>query len=195
MYNKFLQFTILMLLVFTALTFAQNLEYYRPVGFQNPLLKSGQYIMSAYYHYENQESERDVNLSETNRYNLATSGYLGVTDKMTLSTNFNFFPRQTTFQEHGETKAQNYENLNLQTEVTLSYRPRQNLEFWGTAYYTSRKTNYGERTSWGTAYVGEDPETGAIRYEEKEIVQPGQHPLKTTNSHFRVGFTLTGNAW
>ncbi len=178
-----------------SLASAQGLEHYLPVGFHNPLLKSGQYIFSVAYNNSNQENDQAGSTFEYGQRYLNAFGYLGMTDRITLSTNLNLFPRQTIWQSRGDNEGCDREDLNLSASVALSYRLHHGFELFSKFFYNRYKIDYGDRTYLTTVPVGIDPNTGAVIYEQRRILQPGPPDLRLTSTAFRIGLTFVGSLW
>ena len=59
----------------------------QPVGYQNPFLKSGQFISNLYFNSYRNTTDYELGDSNLGEYGINLSGYLGLTDFLTVSTN------------------------------------------------------------------------------------------------------------
>lgn len=183
-------------ILFTAsLAVAQNQEHYLPVGFQNPILKSGQYIFSASFNNSTQKNTQGTNSYEYGKHYFNAMGYLGVTDRITLSTYLTLSPRQTIAQSRGVNEYSDRENFNASTSLNLSYRLHSGFELFSAFDYNRATVEYGDRTYLTTVPVGVDPNTGAVIYEERRISLPALPDTRNTGTYYRMGLTFVGNLW
>jgi hypothetical protein len=83
-------------IVFSVLS--QELDFYQPIGFVNPPLRSGHFITSAFYSQQNATTTQVGLKSDRLEQKIALIGYLGLTDYLTLQTNFTLFPDQTIYE-------------------------------------------------------------------------------------------------
>lgn len=183
-------------ILFTAsLALAQNQEHYLPVGFQNPILKSGQYIFSASFNNSNQKSTQESNIYEYGKHYFNALGYLGVTDRITLSTFLTLSPEQTVSQSRGNYESRDRENFNATTSLNLSYRLHSGFELFSAFGYNRATIEYGDRTYLTLAPVGFDPNTGEVIYRETRISQPALPAVRRSGTGFSMGLTFVGNLW
>ena len=185
----------LVFLSMISISYAQNIEYYIPAGFANPLLKSGQIITNLYYFGDQTQIKQDVGKIKLSRYDINFLGYLGLTDKITIKTRFILSPPQTIEEVTGESTGENTKNFSISPELTISYRPKINFELFSSIYYSNQTTNMGERGYYQDVPVGMDPITGEIIYEKRLMTYPAQPDLNTSEATFILGFSYIGKLW
>jgi len=173
---------------------AQELEFMQPVGFQNPFLKSGQLISSLFYYERQAEIDFTNNDVHTGDKNFNFNGYLGLTDFLTLSTRVALYPDQKIQWETDGSTRKRKTDLHVNPEITLSYRPIEALEIFGTYNYRQYTTTQG-----AYSYMQEVPidvdSTGTVIYEEREVHTEGMNPVDTRTYFFRFGLTYAGKLW
>jgi len=174
---------------------AQRLEYMQQVGYQNPFLKSGQFISNLYFYSFGNTSERDLGDTNFGEYSINLSGYLGLTDYLTFSTRITAYPEQKTYWRSGGEEGKREQSFNINPQITLSYRPMDYLEIYGSFDYQQYEiTSYPE--SYYTSFpAGVDTTTGQIIYENRKIIMDAQEPYTTSRYNFRFGLTYSGRLW
>jgi hypothetical protein len=121
-------------------------------------------------------------------------GYLGITDQLTLTTRINYFPEQKIIWGENSTLDRSI-NLNVDPELTLSYRPIEYLEIFGNFDYHQYKTTQNATQVKVLVIVDYDPSTGDPIYEERTLSSFGHPPFTTTSTIFRIGVTYSGKLW
>jgi hypothetical protein len=167
-------------------------NFFTPWGFRAPLLKQGQYALNSLSHYYRSEFKYNYNSgsmsnyeSVLKNYSFSLNGVYAVTDKVVFQGNLDFNPAQTrltswqtwtfiSFPEEDTTlqkyKYEQHSDFNVSPQLVISFRPKTNMEFYGTFYFDKRKL-----------YTEEDDE-GRTSDESR----------KTYYSN--VGFTMLGGA-
>ena len=170
-------------------------EYYIPAGFQNPLLKSGQFISGMYYYHYQVASLREG--SETTDYskNINMTGYLGITDRITLRTKFIVSPEQNVQEVTKGGKGTSTSVFNINPQLTVSYRPVNKMEIFSSIDIWNTKNTFGDRTVSEDVPIGIDPETGEMIYERRTIVQPALPDIKRKGFIFMIGINYCGQLW
>jgi hypothetical protein len=199
MYFKNVEVVLLIVLI-SSFCLAQDLQYYRPVGFQNPLLKSGQFISSISYYHSAIESTWDTNdlsytdTRQSDQY-LDMFGYLGLTDNLTINANLNVYPSQIYNEIIKNGSGKNKIKLNVRPNIVLSYRPNANIEIFGNLYYINETRKQGDQTVSGLVPIGYDPNTGEAIYETAFFKRSGLPDLNINGNNFRLGITYIGELW
>ena len=193
MYLKRLMILVSLIFIINSLQ-AQRLEYMQPVGYQSPFLKSGQFISNLYFNSHQSESNYSSYERNMGNYNLNFSGYLGLTDYLTLTTRLGIHPAQKTIWSTGSRTDKMENNLNFNPELILSYRPIEYLEIFGSVDYRKYETTQGPYT-YLTERPRYDPNTHEIIYEERMVEIEGMDPYKTTRYIVRFGLTYSGKLW
>jgi hypothetical protein len=167
----------------------------QPVGYQNPFLKSGQYIAGLYYYSYQSETEYSNydRYSRNNNINLVS--YLGLTDYLTISTRIAIYPDQKINWSEGNSTQKRKTNFNINPELTLSYRPVNCLEIFSSFNYRQYTTNEGPYSYLQSVPVGFDSTTGSIIYEEQMFQVEAMDPMKTSSYFFKFGLTYSGRLW
>ena len=173
---------------------AQQLEYMQPVGYQNPLLKSGQFISSLYYFSKQSETEYSGHNTHFEDNNINFFGYLGLTDFLTLSTRLSIYPSQKIQWETGESTMKRKTDFYINPELTLSYRPIQYLEIFGSFNYRQYTITQGPYSFLQSVPVGIDS-TGTVIYEERMAQVDGMDPMDSSSYYLRFGLTYSGKLW
>jgi hypothetical protein len=175
-------------------SYTQNIEYYVPAGFINPLLKSGQLITSLFYFGDQITTKQDMDKTKFSSKDINFLGYLGITDKLTLKTRLVLSPPQTIeeFVEGGT--GGNKNKFSISPELSLSYRPKINFEIFSSIYYSNKTTQIGERGYYVEMPVV-DPNTGNIIYQRVLVTAPARPDLNTTNTTVILGFSYIGKLW
>ncbi|MBN1407911.1 MAG: hypothetical protein JW956_08985 [Calditrichaceae bacterium] len=173
---------------------AQQLEFMQPVGYQNPFLKSGQYITSLYYYsYEsNYRYSNDTHHNGSKYINIA--GFLGLTDFLTLSTKIAVYPNQKMQWDTGESTMKRETDFYINPEITLSYRPIKSLEIFGSYNYRQYTITQGPYSYLQDVPIGIDS-TGTVIVEERRVYDSGMDPYDTSSYFFRFGLTYSGRLW
>ena len=194
MYLKRLMILISLIFIINSLQ-AQRLEYLQPVGYQSPFLKSGQFISNLYFYSHQSESNHSLYETNMGNYNLNFSGYLGLTDYLTLTTRLGIYPAQKTSWSTGSRTNKTEDNLNFNPQLILSYRPIEFLEIFGSVDYRQYSKTQGPYTYVLETAVGVDPQSGEIIYEERTIDLEGMGTYETTRYAIRFGLTYAGKLW
>ena len=174
---------------------AQQLEFMQPVGYQNPFLKSGQYITSLYYYSRITETERSDNLTKTGEYNINLIGYLGLIDNLTLKTLITVHPYQKIYWYSEGGSGNDKSKFYVDPEFTISYRPIEFLEIFGSCNFSQYEIDRGPYSYYISTLVGYDPETGAAIYEPRLVTTQDKSVYDYTNYRFRFGLTYSGRLW
>jgi hypothetical protein len=187
-----LHFWAVLLLAATAA--GQVMDIYIPAGFNTPFLKSGKFITSLYYYNTNTVSEYGDQENQLANYNLNLVAYVGLTDQMTLKTNFIYTPAQT-FSEilaggMGKDKLESY----FSPQFVLAYRPTKSIEIFGDYFYQSQTRVIGDKSLYQDVPVGVDGD-GNIIYERQLVAQPGLGNIMTRTTTFRIGISYIGSLW
>ncbi len=119
------QTLILCVLSFSAIH-AQTLDYFVPAGFNNPFLKSGQFIAGLFYDQSRTtmsfENEESANSSKRWQF----IGYLGLIDGLTLRADLSLYPKQTVYEitsgGAGETENTSYLRPNIALSLPADKR-------------------------------------------------------------------------
>jgi hypothetical protein len=193
MYSKHLLLILGIIFIIHVLQ-AQQLEYMQPVGYQNPFLKSGQFISSLYYYTLQTESDFTNSDVHTGDKNFNFTGYLGLTDFLTLSTRVVVFPDQKIHWETDGSTMKRNTDFYVNPEITLSYRPIEALEIFGSYNYRQYTISQGPYSFLQDAPIGADS-TGTIIYEERKVYTEGMNPIDTNTYFFRFGLTYSGKLW
>ncbi len=194
MVQKFIFFFFLVIFLLSN-SYAQKIEHLVPIGFNNPFLKSGQFISSMFLENSSFKSEyEDKTGIKRNEYYLSFQTYLGLTDDVTLSTRLNTFPTQTVdkglFDGGGDRK----QNFNIRPEFILSYRPSESVEIFGLVDYSNYESSFKESSFKTVIPVGVD-EFGNTIYEERTMTIQPRADLKNTFSNIKIGVTFSGKLW
>jgi len=189
------KFLLLIVILLFSNGYAQKIEHMVPIGFNNPFLKSGQFISTMFLENASFKSEYKDNTGiERNEYFLSFRTYIGLADDITLSTQLNTFPTQTVdkglFNSGGDRK----QKFNISPEFILSYRPNESIEIFGSVDYSNYKSSFKESTFKAVIPVGVD-EFGNTIYEERTLVSPPRSDLMNTFSNIKIGITYSGKLW
>lgn len=184
---------IICLILYAGLT-AQSLDYYIPAGFNNPFLKSGQFITTFNYYQhrsvmDNQEQE-SANLSK----NWQFSGYLGLIDGFTLRADLSFYPSQTVSEIVSGGAGESNHTSYISPTIVLSYRPTGTLEIFGDLTYSNYTRQQGPRTYYQDVPVGVNPD-GSLIYERRPVTQPALPDMDIKYTSIRMGISYYGNLW
>ncbi len=182
------------LLIMSSSLLSQNFQYYIPAGFTNPLLKSGEFISSLYYFNDQIQTKQDISKIQYSRKDINFLGYLGITDNITLKTRFIISPSQTVQEVIEGGVGEKTNNFSFSPEITLSYRPKANLEIFSSVYYSDQTIQIGEQGFYDEVPVGVDS-TGNVIYERRLVSQAVQPDLKSKNTTFFIGFSYIGKLW
>lgn len=175
--------------------YSQQLEFMQPVGYQNPFLKSGQFIASLYsYSYQSETEYSDYDRYFRNN-NINLVSYLGLTDYLTLATRIAIYPDQKINWSEGNSTQKRKNNFNINPELTLSYRPANSLEIFSSFNYRQYTTTEGPYSYLQSVPVGFDSTTGSIIYEERMFQVTAMNPMKTSSYFFKFGLTYFGRLW
>ena len=185
----------LIFMCLVSMAWSQNLNFYIPAGFRNPLLQGGQFISSLYFYGDQITTTQDIKKTRNSMNDVNFLGYLGITEKITLKTHFVISPSQTIQKVLEGGMGENTRNFSFSPEITLSYRPLMNLEVFGSVYHSNQTTRFGERGEYIEVPVGTDPITGEVIYEKRLVTFPGQPDLESFNSTFLVGLSFVGSLW
>jgi hypothetical protein len=182
------------LLILSTSLYSQDLQYYIPAGFINPLLKSGEFVSSLYYFHDQIQTEQDISRIKYSRRDINFLGYLGITDKITLKTRFIISPPQTIQEVIEGGIGEKTSNFSFSPEITFSYRPISNIEIFSSVYYSDQTNQIGEQGYYGEVPVGVDS-TGNVIYERRLVTQSAQPDLNSKNTTFFIGFSYIGKLW
>jgi hypothetical protein len=186
-------FVILIFLGFNTQIHAQNMEFYQPVGFNNPLLKSGQFITTLYYYNTSSKYVRDLDEYKNILKSFSFASFLGITDAITLNVKLSLYPEQTIF-ERIVVSGTDQQNFNIKPEFVLSYRPIGNMEIFGSVLYNKNTTVFGEQTLLALVpFI--DPQTGEVIYQTSEVTYGGAPDLTFSNTTFTIGISYNGQLW
>ena len=174
---------------------AQGLEFMQPVGYQNPFLKSGQFITNLYFYAHQSETEQTNYTRYNGSKNVNFIGYLGLTDYITISTRIAIYPTQKVVWESEGSTLKTENDFHFNPEFILSYRPVESLEIYGSFNYRQYTTTQEPYTTYTDFPIGIDPETGDIIYELQEINVEGRDPFDTSIYFLRFGLTYSGKLW
>lgn len=130
----------------------------------------------------------------TGNKNFNFNGYLGLTDFLTLSTRVAVYPDQKIQWETNGSTLKRKTDLYVNPEITLSYRPIEDLEIFGTYNYRQYTITEGPYSFLQEVPIGVDP-TGTVIYEEREVYTEGMDPIDTSTYFFRFGLTYSGKLW
>ncbi len=123
-------------------------------GFRAPLLKSGEFIVTAGgnyssndYDYKYDNDPDRFNNSEYSNMNFTARGILAITDKFLINTSLYFYPkRETSNSRYGNIDYENKSTSNLQSylypNLTLIYKPKKNFEISGSIFSYNVEQNY-----------------------------------------------------
>ena|SRR3990172_2579164 len=185
--------------VLAGLAQVQNLNRVVPIGYQNPFLRSGQYITTLYYYSNTDRTESSFDgyksIYVDREYSVRWAGYLGLADNLTLSTKLFVYPRQEIHWGEGVSNAKDTQKANLNPQVTLSFRPSNDLEIFGSIDYRQMETFFSPYTYETTVPVGVDPETGQVIYEPRMVTVGAAPQLEQKLTVVKVGFTYSGCLW
>ena len=186
--------SILFIFLISSTVFGQITDIYIPAGFNNPLLKSGNFITSLYYYNSNTLSEYDDREDKLANYNFNLVGYIGVTDQITLKTIFVYSPAQTyseiTKGGMGEDKSKSY----LSPQIVLSYRPSNSIEIFGDFFYQKQTREFGDKSFYQDVPVGVDDQ-GNIIYEKQLVTQYSAGSSNYRTTAVKIGISYIGNLW
>lgn len=194
MYLKRLLLLVSILFIVNSIQ-AQQLEFMQPVGYQNPFIKSGQFIANLYFYAHQSETEQTNYTRHNDIKNVNFISYLGVTDYITVSTRIAIYPAQKVVWESEGSTLKTENDFHINPELILSYRPIQSLEIYGSFNYRQYTTTQGPYTTYTDFPIGIDPETGNIIYELREINVEGRDPIDTSIYFLRFGLTYSGKLW
>jgi hypothetical protein len=185
--------------VLTSLAHVQNLNRVVPIGYQNPFLVSGQFITTLYYYSNSNRTESpfdgDKSIYVDREYSVRWAGYLGLTNSLTLSTKLFVYPGQKIYWGEGVSNEKNTKKPNLNPQVTLSYRPLNDLEIFGSINYRRSETLFSPYTYQTMVPVGIDPETGVVVYGPSKVTVGAAPQLEQKLTVVKVGFTYSGCLW
>jgi hypothetical protein len=173
---------------------AQKIEHMQPVGYQNPFLRSGQFISGLYYYQSERVSDYTNEKSHFGDKNLTFAGYLGLTDFLTLSTRISVYPNQKIQWYTGESTMKRETDFYISPQLTLSYRPAEYLEIFSSLNYYKYTITQGSYTALQPVSIL-DPETGQIIVEERMVQMEGMDPTDINSYFFKFGLTYSGRLW
>ncbi len=193
---RYASLTALVTLLLCSVLPAQQLEHMVPVGFNNPFLKSGQYITSLYFQNNSSEESRPESESgiERNAYSINMRSYLGLTDNITLSAALHFFPEQTISEGLYGTGGDATNSFYVQPEVVLSYRPTTAMEIFGSFNFSDYSRSYKASRGTTKRIIGID-ENGEPIYGKEEFTIPPFPDSMQKSVSFNVGVTVSGQLW
>ena len=172
---------------------AQSLDYYIPAGFNNPLLKSGQFITSLYYTESKSVHDYADGGTENSSKNWQFVGYLGLAEGLTLRADLGFYPEQTISEITSGGAGEDKQTFHLRPDIVLSYRPTSTLEIFGNFSYGMFTQQNGPRSLYQDVPVGVNPD-GSYIYERRLVTQPGWDvDIKFTS--IRMGISYYGTIW
>jgi len=186
-----------LLLMFCAMSLsplqAQSLDYYIPAGFNNPMLKSGQFITSLYYTHSGSTTDVEEMITENSTKNWQFVGYLGLAEGFTLRADIGFYPEQTASEITSGGAGEQKHTFHLRPDIILSYRPTSTLEIFGNFSYGKYTQQIGPRSVYQDVPVGVNPD-GSYIYERRLVTQTGfDVDIKFTS--IRMGISYYGNLW
>ena len=174
---------------------SQDMDYYLPVGFVNPPLRSGHFLTSIFYFNQYTTITQEGLKTDTPKREISLIGYLGLTDYLTLQTNVTLIPDQTIYKLHHPQAGKDKLEFNIRPQFKLSYRPVSNFEIFGDLYFTDHTTEFGEKSRLQDVVVGIDPISGDPIIEKTLITQPALPSLQSQSTVVRFGFTYLGTFW
>ena len=166
----------------------------QPVGYQNPFLKSGQFISDLYLYSYRNTIDRELDDTNFGEYSINLSGYLGLTDFLTVSTRLSAYPAQKTAWRSDGADGKREQSFNINPQITLSYRPIAYLEIYGSFDYQQYEITSYPESYYTSVPVGIDS-TGQIIYEDRKRIIEAQAPYTTSRYNFRFGLTYSGKLW
>ncbi len=167
-------------LMVTPVSSSDLYNYLVPCGFQAPLLKQGQYSLNFRTHYYKTESEYEYfegifHRSECSNktYSFSVDGIYAVTDQLILRSSLELRPEQTRsiYRRSNTTSSEDKltSDFAVSPNFTVSFRPLNNMEFYGIFSYDKEKLHKKN--------------------------EQGKHTEDDSGEYlsFDVGFTLLGN--
>lgn len=168
---------------------AQMMDYFVPISYHNPLLRSGQFMTSLYYSQNNSKTEMSTYDSERKEYSMNFAFFLGLTDWMTLSSRLRYIPQQTITEMTGDRLQEDTQDAAFHPEFVLSLRPKPNFEIFSSVSLLRDQYTIGGATV-QVDYI--DPVTGIpIPYEQ---TIPG-YDYKISGYELRCGLSYAGRLW
>jgi hypothetical protein len=194
--NKRFLFSFFIIVMLTGTTYSQQLEHMIPVGYNNPFLKSGQYITSLYFsgHFSEYDNKETQNGTQSRQYSVNFTGLIGLTNKVTLATHLNFYPEQTLDKRLYGGGGDRISNFYVSPAFVLSYRPKENLELFSSVDYSNYSLSFNDSKSSIPRIIGLD-EFGNPVYSEDTIIIPAQSDIDVMSAFIRVGITYSGKLW
>jgi hypothetical protein len=172
--------TSLFLMAPNTYSWAQEFTDYVPTGFHAPFLRQGEYILAGdLQHRDNKNTGFNTSLTS-----IDLNGYLGFTDRLTMSSQMKLVPNHTL-------GAGDKNKFYVHPTVTFAYRLSRDFEFFSTSTYQSYQNIGADRISTITVLVGRNPD-GTDRFETHTNVQSGFNREFRTVS-IRAGFVWRGN--
>ena len=159
--------------------YSQMTDYYVPITYRNPILKSGQFMTNLYYSRTMSTTTHQGDESENMSYNFNLVGYIGITNWLTFSSRLVFYPEQTMAKYTGSQIGEDTKKQAFNPEFTLSFRPVNYLEIFGSLSLVKDNMAFGEKMVPGY----EDPVTG-IPFPDHTI--PG-YDIKSSGSSMIFG--------
>ena len=182
-------FIVFLVIISANLAYGQMTDYFVPISYHNPLLKSGQFMTSLYFSQNNLKTELTSHDSESKDYSMHFSCFLGLTDWMTLSTKLRYIPEQNILEMTGDRLQEDTQKNTFHPEFILSLRPKPNFEIFGSFFLFRNQYSIGDATL--QTYMI-DPGTGeAIPFEQ---TTPG-FDYKISGYELRCGFSYAGRLW
>lgn len=185
---------ILTQLVLFSPLLAQMSDYFIPAGFNNPFLKSGQFVTSLYYFQSAGETSilEDSKTRSAER-NINFTGLLGLTDHLTFRTDIAVYPKQTVYEIISGGSGSDKETLNIAPSLTLSYRPINNLEIFGNFDYRNFTRESGEKSRYQDVIVGVDNEGNPVY--ERQLYSYTSPDYSVKSNSITIGISYLGKFW
>ena len=191
-----LLFIMFYVFAFISLVLCQNMDYYQPVGFSNPPLRSGNFLTTVYYYHQLATLTQNNLETDTPKREINVAGYFGLTDNLTVQTNLIFYPEQTIYELGEPQVGKDKLKFNIRPQVTHSYRPLSNFEIFTDLSIINQTIEYGEKEFLRDVPVAYDPLTGEPTIVEQRLVfQPALPAVKSESTVIRFGFTYLGTLW
>ena len=194
--KKIIYISFILTVLFISQSLAQQLEYMIPAGFNNPLLRSGQYITSLYImdRYSKTDIKEDKIGSERGEYSFNFSSYVGLTDRLTLSARLYFYPEQTLGKSLYGGGGDQMSSFRLTPSFVLSYRPKDNFELFSAFDYSYYTVSYKASRTTLAHVIGVD-EFGNPIYGNDAVFIPANPDMEVMSAVMRLGVTFTGSLW
>jgi len=185
---------LIMLMLFAGLCRSQEYHFFIPAHFQNPLLKSGNFIAGIYYNNQRSDIQLEEQVTRNTTKNFTFSGILGITNNLTVRGQLDLYPSQYSSKIVAGGSGGTKNNFYLRPQLVVSYRPVKSVEIFGDVFVRNFSIENGPKSTYQDVPVGVDNE-GNIILDRRLVTQPGYANTEVESLIYKIGVSINGSLW